>query len=85
MSIMNLEKYTSRPKVDSWAVANFLGSLGGMTYQEAVGNCEMDARSYGWNYETSGAIREALVEHFFSHRSWENHATSRPGSSSAVK
>ena len=46
------------------AVENFLSSLGGMTYQEAVGNCEMDARSYGWNHETSGAIREGLVEHF---------------------
>ena len=46
------------------AVENFLSTLDGMTYPEAVGNCEIDKKSYGWNHETSGAIREGIVEHF---------------------
>lgn len=62
---MNIEAYASRPGVNRVAVENFLGSLEGMTYQEAVANCEMDARIYGWNHETVGAIREGLIEHFF--------------------
>jgi hypothetical protein len=56
---------STMPKVRRVAVENFLSSLDGMTYQEAVGNCELDKRSYRWNDETSGAIREGLVEHYF--------------------
>ncbi len=52
---------SSRKGVKRIAVENFLCSLGDMSYQEAVGNCEMDASSYRWNYETSGAIREGIL------------------------
>jgi hypothetical protein len=38
--------------------------MDGMTYQEAVGNCELDARSYRWSLETVGAIREGILDHF---------------------
>jgi hypothetical protein len=55
----------SDPAVRQTAVENFLSSLGDLNYQEAVGNCELDARSYGWNHETSSAIRIGLLEHFF--------------------
>ena len=64
MIMSNIEALANRPKVKKVAVMNFLGSVGGLTYQEAVSNCELDARSYGWNYETVGAIREGL-DHFF--------------------
>lgn len=60
-----IEKLASRPKVKADAVRNFLSSLEGMSYQEAVANCEMDKQSYGWNHATSGAIREGLVAHYF--------------------
>jgi len=59
-----INKLADRPKVKRVAVENFLCSLDGMTYQEAVGNCEMDAKSYRWNYETQGAIREGILEYF---------------------
>lgn len=59
-----IAELASRPGVRKVAVENFLGSLDGMTYQEAVGNCEMDARSYRWSLETVGAIREGLLAHF---------------------
>lgn len=62
-----IEDLSNRPGVKKTAVENFLSSLDDdMTYQEAVANCEADARIYRWNYETSGAIREGLVLHYFS-------------------
>jgi len=61
-----IDELASRPKVKKIVVENFLSSLGGLTYQEAVGNCEMDAQAYGWNHETSGAIREGILGHFYS-------------------
>jgi hypothetical protein len=60
-----IEELAARPEVQAVAVENFLASLDGLTYQEAVANCEQDARSYRWNHATSGTIREGLVEHFF--------------------
>lgn len=61
---MNIEAYASRPRVKRVAVENFLMSLEGLTHKEAVDNCMLDARTYKWNHETVGAIREALVEYF---------------------
>jgi hypothetical protein len=60
-----IQALANRPGVHSDAVINFLSSLEGMSYQEAVANCEMDARSYRWNLETSGAIREGLIKYYF--------------------
>ncbi len=65
ISPKRIEELASRPNVNTTAVENFLSSLVGMDYQEAVGNCEMDAKSYRWNHETSAAIRIGLTEHFF--------------------
>jgi hypothetical protein len=59
-----INELASRPGVKKIAVQNFLSSLDGMTYQEAVGNCELDARSYRWSLETVGAIREGILDHF---------------------
>lgn len=60
-----ITKLAARKNVRANAVKNFLGSVGDLTYQEAVGNVEMDAQSYGWNHETVAAIREGLLTHFF--------------------
>lgn len=54
---------SSRPGVKRVAVENFLMSLNDSTYQEMVGNCEMDAASYKWNTATVGAIREGILMH----------------------
>lgn len=59
-----ISELASGKKVDKAAVENFLGSLDGLSYQEAVGNCEMDAHSYKWSRATSAAIRIGLVENF---------------------
>lgn len=60
-----IAELASRPDVKKIAVENFLGTLDDMTYEEAVLNCETDARSYRWNHATRGAIREGLMEHYF--------------------
>jgi hypothetical protein len=65
ISIQRIEALASRSKVNKRAVENFLCSLDGLSYQEAVSNCEIDAKSYKWNYETSSAIRLGIIEFFY--------------------
>jgi hypothetical protein len=60
-----IRKLSSRPGVDADAVINFLSSLEGLTYEEAVANAMQDKRDYKWNHATSGAIREGLIAYFF--------------------
>lgn len=57
-----IAELASGPKVRKIAVENFLSTLGSMSYQEAKGNLEMDARSYRWNEETYGAIWTGILE-----------------------
>lgn len=57
-----IEELASQPGVKRIAVENFLGSLGDMTKQEAYANRDQDARSYGWNEATRGAITTGIVE-----------------------
>lgn len=52
-------------RIDQNAVSNFLCSLSGLSYQEAIGNAEMDAHSYGWSRETTAAIRAGISRHYF--------------------
>lgn len=52
-------------KVRQIAVNNFLGSLDGLTVQEALGNLELDAASYRWNAKTRAAIHKGIMAHFF--------------------
>jgi hypothetical protein len=60
-----IEKLASGKNVKKIAVENFLGSLGDMTYQDALANVECDARSYKWSKETVAAIRKGLLKHYF--------------------
>lgn len=60
-----IEKLAKGKNVKTVAVQNFLGTLGDMTYQEAIANVEMDARSYRWSRETVAALRKGISEHFF--------------------
>lgn len=55
-------------RINRIAVSNFLASLQGLSYQEAVANCELDARAYGWNFATTAMIREGLCRHYFPQR-----------------
>lgn len=64
LNFARIEELASGQNVKKTAVKNFLCTLDGMTYQDAVGNCEMDAKSYGWSLETSAAIRIGILEHF---------------------
>lgn len=56
-----IDELASRPGVHRRALENFLYSIDDLSYQEAVGNCELDARSYRWNLATVGAIREGIL------------------------
>ena len=64
LTATRIAELASRPGVRKTAVENFLSSLDGLTYEEAVANCVLDTRLYRWNHETSGTIREGLAEHF---------------------
>lgn len=44
------------------AVENFLGTLAGLTRDEAIANMELDARLYGWNEATRAAILDGIEE-----------------------
>ncbi len=66
LTATRIEKLAKGKNVKTVAVENFLGTLGDMTYQEALSNVEMDARSYRWSRETVAAIRKGLTEHYFS-------------------
>ena len=57
--IIQLDK---RKGVDHGAVANFLFSMDGLTYEEAKANLALDAKSYGWNAKTVAAIRTGILE-----------------------
>jgi len=59
-----IEELARQPKTRRVAVENFLSSLGGLSFQEAKGNLELDAASYRWNEETVGAIWTGVLEHF---------------------
>jgi hypothetical protein len=59
-----IQQLASKKGVKAIAVQNFLGSLGGSSYQDAMANLEMDARSYGWNTATQSAIRAGILENF---------------------
>lgn len=54
-----------RTGIKTVAVENFLGTLDGLTYQEAMMNLAQDAKSYGWNAETVAAIRAGILKRFF--------------------
>ncbi len=64
LTAAQIEEFAARKGVKRTAVENFLGTVHGLTHQEAVANCVQDARSYRWSPETSGTIREALAIHF---------------------
>lgn len=59
-----IEELASRKGAKRMAVENFLGSIGDLSYNDAVANCMQDARDYRWSTETVGAIREGLALHF---------------------
>lgn len=63
-----IEELARQPKARRAAVENFLSSLNGLSFQEAKGNLELDARSYRWNEETYGAIWTGILEHFGARR-----------------
>lgn len=57
-----IEELASRPGVNRTAVENFLGSLDGLTQEEALANLELDVRSYHWSPATGRAIQQGIME-----------------------
>jgi hypothetical protein len=57
-----IEKLANRAKVNETAVWNFLGTAHFCgSIPNALMNLDMDARLYGWNKETTQAIRDGLL------------------------
>jgi hypothetical protein len=59
-----IQELASPEGVRKVAVENFLGTLGGMTEAEAMGNLVQDAKSYRWTTLTVRAIQAGIREHF---------------------
>ena len=64
LTAARIEELANRKNVRTNAVLNFLGTLGDMTYSDALANLRLDARSYKWNAPTQKAIQQGLKEHF---------------------
>lgn len=61
----DIQELAERPRVNTAAVVNFLYTVSAdISYQAHVANCELDARLYSWNRETTAAIREGLARMF---------------------
>lgn len=56
----DLERFASRANARRVAVENFLGTLDGLTYTEALKNLEADRKGYGWKSPTVSAILAGL-------------------------
>lgn len=57
-----IEELASREGVKRIAVENFLGTLGGLTRDEALANLEQDTKDYRWNAATGRAIQQGIME-----------------------
>jgi hypothetical protein len=59
----DIDKLASKKGVKTIAVQNFLSTLGSLSYSDAFGNLEMDARMYKWNAATFKAISDGIGKH----------------------
>ena len=56
-----IEKLASRKGVKRIPVENFLGSLDGSNFLDALANLNMDSRLYGWNAATIKALQDGIT------------------------
>ncbi len=64
LSQARIEELASRSGVKRMAVENFLGTLDGLTREEALANLEQDTKAYRWNAATGRAIQQGIMEAF---------------------
>ncbi len=57
-----IKELASREGVKRIAVENFLGTLGGLSRDEARANLEQDTKAYRWNTATGRAIQQGIEE-----------------------
>ncbi len=57
-------KFKSKPGFRETPVRNFLGSMGGMSKSDALGNLNADARSYNWKPSIVAAIKAGITAKF---------------------
>ena len=60
LPIEKITELAARKNVKKIAVENFLASVDGQPYDNAMGNLEIDAQAYGWNAATQKAIRDGI-------------------------
>lgn len=58
----------SRQGVNAAAVAMFMGTIDGLTLNEAMANAELDARAYGWSRATTRTLASRIRLHFAGRR-----------------
>lgn len=63
-SLGRICELASQDGVDQRAVENFLGTLEGMTEDEATANLVQDAKSFRWDTLTVRVIQQGIREHF---------------------
>jgi len=61
LTVVEVNKLSSRHMVKKIAVENFLSTMG-TNYDHAMGNLAMDARLYRWNKQTIRAIEAGIYK-----------------------
>jgi hypothetical protein len=64
ISLARVHELASQEGVRQDVIENFLGTLGDMTEDDAMGNLVYDAKSYRWNTLTVRVIQQGIREHF---------------------
>ena len=62
LSFDRISELSTREGVKRDAVENFLGSLSGLTREEALANLEQDTKLYRWSTATGRAIQQGIME-----------------------
>lgn len=60
LSDATIVQLAAKEGVRSFAVENFLKTLGSLTHEEALANLDIDAKLYKWNAPTVNAIRKGI-------------------------
>ena len=64
LTISRVQELATQEGVRQQAVENFLGTLGDMTEDEAMGNLVQDAKVFRWNTLTIRVIQQGIRENF---------------------
>jgi hypothetical protein len=64
LTFNRIHELANQDGVRTVAIENFLGTLGGMTEDEAMGNLVQDAKAFRWDTLTIRVIQQGIRESF---------------------